>query len=110
MTIENQIAELIAQAEPLRALPDVEAEAKGLPAIVDRINELRAVQNDYALRDRINGALAELEARQATVEGADALHEAEQAVAAAEAPARKKPGRKPKETPLRRRDDGKAAE
>lgn len=44
MTIEDQIAALLAQAEPLRALPDEEAEAAGLPALVDRINALRAFQ------------------------------------------------------------------
>lgn len=43
MTLEDQIAALLAQAEPLRALPDEEAEAAGLPALVDRINALRAL-------------------------------------------------------------------
>jgi hypothetical protein len=42
MTTEDQIAGLLAQAEPLRLLPDEEAEAQGLPAIVDAINALRA--------------------------------------------------------------------
>lgn len=45
MTIEDQITALLAQAEPLRLLPDVEAEAKGLPRIVDAINALRAAQS-----------------------------------------------------------------
>jgi hypothetical protein len=44
MTVEDQIAALLAQAEPLRALPDDEAEAKGLPALVEQINALRAEQ------------------------------------------------------------------
>lgn len=44
MTPEDQIAALVAQAEPLRALPDDEAEAKGLPALVEQINALRAQQ------------------------------------------------------------------
>lgn len=44
MSVEQHIAELLAQAEPLRGLPDDEAEAKGLPALVDEINRLRAVQ------------------------------------------------------------------
>jgi hypothetical protein len=41
LTTEDRIAELLAQAEPLRALPDDEAEANGLPALVDEINRLR---------------------------------------------------------------------
>jgi hypothetical protein len=44
MTLEDQIAALLAQAEPLRAVPDEEAEAAGLPALVDGINALRARQ------------------------------------------------------------------
>lgn len=44
MTIEDQIAELLAQAEPLRVLPDDEAEAAGLPALVNQVNALRARQ------------------------------------------------------------------
>lgn len=44
MTLEAQITALLAEAEPLRCLPDEEAEAKGLPAIVDKINTLRALQ------------------------------------------------------------------
>ena len=43
MTIEEQITALLAEAEPLRLLPDPEAEAAGLPALVDRINKLRAL-------------------------------------------------------------------
>lgn len=44
MTIEDQITALLAQAEPLRLLPDAESEAQGLPRIVDAINALRAAQ------------------------------------------------------------------
>ena len=44
MTIEDQIAALAAEAEPLRLLPDDEAESMGLPGIVDMINALRAEQ------------------------------------------------------------------
>lgn len=52
MNIEDQIADLLAEAAPLRLLPDDEAEAKGLPALVDKINRLRAVQSrDAHLRD-----------------------------------------------------------
>lgn len=42
MTIEDQIAALLDQAAPLRALP--EDEESELGAIVDRINALRALQ------------------------------------------------------------------
>ena len=45
MTIEEQIAELLAKAAPLRLLPDDEAEEKGLPGIVEQINALRAKQS-----------------------------------------------------------------
>jgi len=48
MTLEDQIAALLAEAEPLRCLPDEEAEAKGLPALVDRINALRVLQGERA--------------------------------------------------------------
>jgi hypothetical protein len=44
MTIEEQIQALLDKAAPLRLLPDDEAEAAGLPKIVDSINALRAVQ------------------------------------------------------------------
>ena len=44
MTIEDQIAALLAEAEPLRLLPDDEAESMGLPGIVEMINALRMVQ------------------------------------------------------------------
>ena len=40
MTIEDQIAALLAEAEPLRLLPDDEAESMGLPGIVEMINAL----------------------------------------------------------------------
>ena len=43
MTIEDQIAALLLEAEPLRLLPEDEKEAAGLPALVDRINRLRAL-------------------------------------------------------------------
>jgi len=44
MTIDEQIAALLAQAEPLRALPAEEGEAAGLGKLVDQINQLRARQ------------------------------------------------------------------
>lgn len=43
MTVEEKIAALLAEAAPLRLLPDDEAEEKGLPALVDQINALRAL-------------------------------------------------------------------
>ena len=42
MNTEDQITALLAEAAPLRLLPDEEAEAAGLPKLVDRINALRA--------------------------------------------------------------------
>jgi len=45
MTQEDKIAALLAKAEPLRCLPDEEAEAAGLPEIVDAINRLRYLQS-----------------------------------------------------------------
>lgn len=44
MTIEDKITALLAEAAPLRLLPDAEAESMGLPGIVDMINALRAEQ------------------------------------------------------------------
>lgn len=44
MTLQDQIDALLAEAAPLRLLPDDEAEAKGLPALVETINRLRARQ------------------------------------------------------------------
>ena len=62
MNIEDQIADLLAVAAPLRLLPDDEAEAKGLPALVDTINRLRARQarDPFTVSD-------------ATIEGADGV-------------------------------------
>lgn len=85
MTIEDQIAELLAQAQPLRALPDAEAEKRGLPALVDRINALRTEQ-----------AAKPAEVHAAPVEGSYAQPEPLHVAAEALAPVRKKPGRKPK--------------
>ncbi len=45
MTIDEEIDALLAQAEPLRGLSPEDAEEAGLPAIIDRINELRAQQS-----------------------------------------------------------------
>lgn len=46
MTKDDKIAELMAKAEPLRALPDDEAEIAGLRQIVDAINALRNGPDD----------------------------------------------------------------
>jgi hypothetical protein len=62
MSIEDQIDALLAEAAPLRLLPDDEAEANGLPALVDRINVLRAKQS----RDPFFPP-------EATLEGADSV-------------------------------------
>ena len=51
MTIEDQIAALLLEAEPLRLLPEDEKEAAGLPALVDRINRLRALPPGPAVED-----------------------------------------------------------
>ena len=42
MNIEDQITALLAKAEPLRLLDDIEAEAQCLGRIVEQINALRA--------------------------------------------------------------------
>lgn len=44
MTIEDQITALLAQAEPLRCLPDDEPAKAPLAGMVDEINRLRALQ------------------------------------------------------------------
>ena len=89
MTVEQEIAELLAQAEPLRALSDEESEKAGLGKLVDRINALRALGEPVrapfvAEQDNAPEALAlrhaiasEMPKRKpgrprATVEGADA--------------------------------------
>jgi hypothetical protein len=80
MTIEKQIAALIERAEPLRGLP--EEEQGDLPAIVDKINALRAIQ--ATARDEIGEAIAE-------------AHEAEFVAIADEVnPPAKRRGRPPK--------------
>jgi hypothetical protein len=62
MTLQDEIDALLAEAAPLRLLPDDEAEAKGLPALVDKINRLRAKQS----RDPFLPP-------EATLEGADSV-------------------------------------
>ena len=79
MTLEARIEALLEQAAPLRLLPDAEAEAKGLPKIVEQINELRAlIASGRAVLD----------------EAIAAQHEAEfQAVAESVNPPKRGPGR-----------------
>lgn len=48
MTLDEQITALLQEAKPLRGLPDDEAEARGLPALVGRINALRALQAGHS--------------------------------------------------------------
>lgn len=88
MTIQEQIAELIAQAAPLRELDDEEAERQGLPLLVDKINALRAQE----VAAKVAADLAEA---RAVLDGAQqAQHEAEfVAVAAEVAPTKRGPGR-----------------
>jgi hypothetical protein len=45
MTIEDQIAALIAEAEPLRLLSEDDPEREPLTEIVDEINRLRAIES-----------------------------------------------------------------
>ena len=47
MTIEDQITALLAKAEPLRLLDDIEAERQGLGVLVEQINVLRAKESNY---------------------------------------------------------------
>ena len=44
MNIEDQITALLAEAEPLRCLPQDDPAALPLAGIVDEINRLRAIQ------------------------------------------------------------------
>lgn len=46
MTIEQEIAALLAKAEPLRCLPEDEPAKSPLVGIIDEINRLRAVQSE----------------------------------------------------------------
>jgi hypothetical protein len=81
MTLEAQITALLEEAAPLRCLPDEEAEAAGLPALVERINALRARAAGHA------AALGEAQ---------DALAEAEADAVMAEVNPPKRRGRPPK--------------
>lgn len=56
--IEEQIAALLAQAEPLRSLDDEDAERMGLPALVERINSLREQQAKDAHAGFLRAVLA----------------------------------------------------
>lgn len=77
LSVEQEINALLDKAAPLRALP--EDEQGELAAIVDRINELRAIQANS--RDALDEAIAERD-------------EAEfQAVADSVNPEKRKPGR-----------------
>ena len=66
MTIDEQITALLAQAEPLRALPAEDGEAAGLGKLVDQINRLRARQDNGGVSPVAEDAPAE-EGAEATV-------------------------------------------
>jgi hypothetical protein len=72
MTLDEQITALLAKAEPLRLLPDGEAEEAGLPTVVNQINALRARQ----ARGEVDAADVAPVRRgrppKASIEGADA--------------------------------------
>lgn len=75
MTLETQIQELLAQAEPLRALDDDDPRKEPLSAIVDHINGLRELQAKQTMAANIDAYLltdAKKAELVATVEGADA--------------------------------------
>lgn len=72
MTVEDQIAELLAEAAPLRLMADDTPEAARLGAIVDKINALRARQSGEPVA-----------AVNAVVDGAESVEE----------PAKRGPGR-----------------
>lgn len=79
MTLQAKIDALLAKAEPLRALDPEEAEAAGLPLLVDAINNLRELQ--AMGREVLDEAIAE-------------SHEAEfEAVADSVNPPKRGPGR-----------------
>lgn len=73
MSIQAQIEALLAQAAPLRCIPEDDPAHQPLAGIVDEINRLRAMQAD-GLVDLPTTALAARAAKRtkATQEGADA--------------------------------------
>lgn len=87
MTIEEQIAALIEKAEPLRGLPDEEAEAAGLPLIVDQINALRARE----VAEKLSAAVYQAQAL--SDQAQEVRHEAEFAQTAAEVAPKRGRGR-----------------
>lgn len=91
MTIEQEIAALLAKAEPLRALPEWEQGTAGLAAIVEQINALRAIQ----AREKHEEFLAQM--RAALDVDQQSQHEAEFATVVAEVAPKRGPGRPRKE-------------
>lgn len=69
----SELNALLSKATELRLLPDEEAEKAGLPAIVDRINHLRALglevseQLDAAIDEKHESEFAEIQAQVAPV-------------------------------------------
>jgi hypothetical protein len=98
MTIENQIAELLAQAEPLRALDDDDEAKEPLRLIVDRINALRAEQELASMDERFLPDELRKEVSRAAEEfyGTKPPEAWVDMVAPTTIPARRKPGPKPK--------------
>lgn len=91
MTIEQEIAALLAKAEPLRALPEWEQGAAGLASIVEQINALRAIQAREKHEEFLAKMRAALDADQ------QAQHEVEFSPVAAEVAPKRGPGRPRKE-------------
>jgi hypothetical protein len=78
VTLQDKIDALVEKAAALRALPEDEAEAAGLPLLVDAINNLRELQ-----------ALG----REALDEAIEQAHEAEFAATAESVNPKRGPGR-----------------
>lgn len=72
MNIEAKITELLAQAEPLRAMHDDDATKTPLTAIVDQINALRAEQAKGVTEVDEDEPVKPKRGRPARQEGADA--------------------------------------
>lgn len=88
MTLDDEISALLARAEPLRCLPDLEAERMGLGKLVEQINALRAKQAASKHAEFLSSVARSVEPGSSGLVAADLPTEAE-------APAKRKPGRPP---------------
>ena len=70
MKIEDKIAELLAEAAPLRLLADDDGAKEPLNYLIIQINELRALQSKG--ETETDGSLIKKRGRPAKIEGADA--------------------------------------